>query len=1359
MILGQKRANCNLLFTFVKINDSPIDAVVDTGASRSLVSSKLVSSLSAKTLPCTPVAIQFGNGMVENINVQLNGKIGFQGNSTQLCVLISNQLPTTLLLGLDWLRAAHIEIKLSPEQTIIQHSMLASVLPIDNITDEKFNKLRVLNSVTIDPYTARRISCFSTASDGKYLVEPHAQVFYKYGVRLEMCVVELSKGRCDLIFDNHSASTSLVPRMLCVGKLLELEVEEETVPINLADSRSIKEPLTAAAPIDNTLPKRVDELHVNSELTISEQTSIRELLGKYIHLFAKDMTELKRSKMQEHAITLEGPQRPIRIPPYRLAQTRKPEVERQLRELLDCGLLRRSNSPWSFPIVVVEKKNGALRICVDYRKLNDITVRDAYPLPRIDVILEELAGDVVFSSIDLCSGYHQCPLAEASKELTAFSAPGLGLLEWQVLPFGLSNAPATFQRGMDSVLGHLSRETTSVYLDDVVVHSTSVDKHLEHLENMFQALDSADLRMKMDKCHFGLGELVVLGFVVNKEGIKTDDSKTLAMREFPTPKSVRDVQSFHGLVSYYRVFVPNFAAIAKPLYDIFKKGNKFEWTPEAQTAFDTLKLKMSTAPCLAHFDAAFPIRLSTDASYLGLGVTLALVKGKKEHPVAYYSRSINRHEANYSPSELEMLAVTFGLRKCRPLLLGRKFEVVTDHHAICFLRSLRDPSSRLARWALIVAEFDFVVIYKKGRIHKQVDCLSRFPVELPIPETEEQLDFPCFLTNIQDLLKKLKDAQSTDEFCITVRESLGDVEINQLKADYFLDSGLLYRRQQTEFGEQILTCLPRSLIKDVLWTLHDSPNGGHQGVTRTWQRVKSSYFRPGLFKIVSKYVSSCEKCQKRKARRKKAAGFLQSLEYPIECFESLCIDITGPLPMTNRGNRYIVACIDRSSRYIIAKAFPAVAAKEIAQFLTDEVITKHGIPRVILSDRGPQFISKLIANYMTIMRIDHHLTASYRPQTNALIERSFGSLKDVLSMYVNATQTDWDNWLNSAIFALNTAVNESTGYAPYFVVSGKMPKQALDYCLSTQNARNTILTAARIVRYVRRKARENSIAQHLRSKALFDQKRKEHDFVVGDIVLRKRSPIIAGLTKKLMPRYEGPFLITDRLGENTFQLLNTAEGVQERYRFDVVHAERLEHFTGRDEFEKELNLGKLCTVESPCRLRAETDVGQAQKEVVASESLPPHAGLDRTDGLSERSSSSESIDFPAPPSPCQLQLPIIPVASSPIPNLVPAGPVIQSTRSSTRQRQAPTRLSYDRNFKLQEGQSHTHNQEQTSSSSSSELSEQTNTSENERDIAMIESEEELDLPTVTDEESDDSEPRRSSRVSRAPTRLGYGTHF
>ena len=465
-----------------------------------------------------------------------------------------------------------------------------------------------------------------------------------------------------------------------------------------------------------------DRIKIHTGLPEWEADQLRKLIRRNLGTFSLGPTDLGRTHVLKHDIITESDL--VKQFAYRESKREREVVHEEVKKMLDAGVTRPSYSPWASPVVLVEKKDASTRFYVDYRRLNAVTKKDTYPLPKIDDTLDQLEGANIFSSLDMASGFWQVPLTDAAKEKTAFVCRE-GLFEFETMPFGLCNATSTFQRLMDVVLGNLRWECALVYVDDVNVCSNTFDKHLTDLQRIFDRLNATGLKLKPAKCSFGMPELLYLGHIISKSGFRPDPAKIQAILAYPNPVHAECVQSFLGLVNHYRKFVPNFAQLVLPLYRLLKKGVSFRWTPVEQTTFDQLKRALTTSPVLIYSNFDSPFLLQTDASNDTVGAILSQVKDDHEQVVAYASRTMLKAEKNYAITNKEGLALIFAIKHFCPYQHGSHFTVEMDHAPLKALRTSRDLTGRLARWTLVLQSYDCTILYKPGRLHGNVDALTR----------------------------------------------------------------------------------------------------------------------------------------------------------------------------------------------------------------------------------------------------------------------------------------------------------------------------------------------------------------------------------------------------------------------------------------------------------------------------------------------------------------------------------------------------------------------------------------------------------------------------------------------------------
>lgn len=843
---------------------------------------------------CEQFFLKFANSEHSPVNRKTHANIMFDNTSVYHPLYPVPKLPYDLLLGLDYCKRAMLTITCLPDDVKVgarppTSHFMKSVLPVNMIQLKPIDHVgRIVDTVTIPPRTTKGLQVrFDHLHAGTAMLLPTRTIVRKDKLICPPFVGNIVNNELILAV----ANTGYQPITLHKdSQVCELDRHEDDIDF-IGD-----EPLEQIS------------YNINKKLSTQQAMSIRALLSKHNNLFARSLKDLKMTNVVEHHIDLIPGTRPIVSRPYRMADIEKAAVETQIVEMLKYDIIRPSKSPFASPIVMVRKKDGKFRFCIDFRRLNKETIRDQYPLPKMDVILRQLSGQQFFSNVDLFSGFWQLGMAEDSKHKTAFVTHD-SLYEFNRLPFGLTNAPSIFQRLMDRVLMGLRYNSCLVYLDDVVIFGKTFEEHNANLEKVFHAFRRANLKLNAPKCTFGMHELNFLGQIVTREGIKPDPEKIAPVQNVQSPKNVPELRSFLGFCSYYRCYIRDFAKISLPLNKLLHKDESYIWTDECESTFKVLKELLISPPILAHFDSSLPIVLACDASGYAVGAVLAQIKDGKERVISYHSRTMNVHEVNYSISEKECLAMVFACKKNRHLLLGRHFLIRTDHQALIHLENVKETSGRLMRWSILLSDYDFSIQYKKGSTHTNADFLSRIRHQPKTPELETD-QIPVFTLLKVDVEKE----QKTDDFCKKIRTKLESKDSKTIEEGYVLVDNVLKRKVQTEREVLTLTLLPKSLLPTALRMLHDNLQSGHLGLFKTLSRVRARFYRPKLATDVARYVSTCEQCQARKYSTQQSPGPLQKFPTTAQPFQMVGIDFQGPLPLTSDGNQYILVLTDKGYR-------------------------------------------------------------------------------------------------------------------------------------------------------------------------------------------------------------------------------------------------------------------------------------------------------------------------------------------------------------------------------------------------------------------------------------------------------------
>ena len=891
-----------------------------------------------------------------------------------------------------------------------------------------------------------------------------------------------------------------------------------------------------------------------------ERRTVMTFLEKNRKLFALKIEDLGTAKNVFCEIDT-GDNKPIATKQYRYGWKEREEISKQVKEMLKANIIVKARSPWNSPVVLVHK-NDKYRFCIDFRKLNQITESDKFPIPFIDDLLDNLEGCPILSIFDLKSGFHQIPMAPNSIEKTAFTADNQTYM-YRVMPFGLKNAPSLFMRYMNTIFEDHLNKFVSIYLDDVIIYSKTFEEHMEHLRLAFAVIEKNNLKLHAEKSKFICEEIKFLGFIVGRKGIKPDEDRVAAIKNIPVPTKVRDIKSFIGSMNYYRKFIKDFASIAQPLTKLLKKGIKFEWTQECQVSFDQLKNALMSPPILSHFRKEGQLILYTDASEKGFGAILCQMQDDVERVLYYASKATKPYEEIQAATQLELAAVKWAItEKFHQYLLGRHFILRTDHCALCWLISSEDPGGKLRRWSWLLMPYNFTIQYKSGKEHGNVDILSRNSLR---ERMEQDNELPMFQTEGIDIAKE----QNKDSWIRNVKQRIQE---NRLKRneDYILEDGKLFAFRYDSLGvKRKLLCLPNHLRSDVLQSLHDDKTSGHIGFIKTLYKAQERFYFPKMPKVIRKYVRSCKLCQSKKSDPGPIKGELQQI-VANEPYEIVGVDVLGPLPLTKKKNKYIILCIDYFTKYLEGQAVKAADSETTADFLIEKVILRHGCVMKLITDRGRNFVSDLTETIFNAFKIKHVKTSSWHPQTNGLVEKSCGIISQMLSMYVKGDQKKWDLFLPFMLFAYNTARQETTKHSPFRLIYGRDARIPID--LNLQLPSNFIGYDGMEQRFneARELVKQLVIETKRKQKIYYDKKRRKITFKRGDKVLLWRRQRKKGVAERFQHLFSGPFQVVDSFSSVSYLLEDMKTGKRTRghisrmkqYYDDKVNDEDLWEFEG-----------------------------------------------------------------------------------------------------------------------------------------------------------------------------------------------------
>lgn len=867
--------------------------------------------------------------------------------------------------------------------------------------------------------------------------------------------------------------------------------------------------------------------HLNDK----EKEQVLELINKHKNIFADSVKQLTGCDTVAHRIHLSD-EIPVRQKPYRTPHALREELKNQVNQLLDVGIVSVSDSPYASPVILVKKKNNSYRLVCDYRKLNLKTQALPYPLPLISDLLDSLQGAKYYSSLDLCSGYWQMLLDPKDRHKTAF-ATEFGLFQWNRLPQGLKNAASSFQRLLEIVLAGLKDWNINTYIDDLIIASKTFDDHLIRLNLVFERLNKHNLKINPAKCQLIKKRINYLGFIIDNGKLFPDNRNVEVINNFPIPKNKTDVKSFIGLCNFYRKFIKNFAQRAISLTNLTKgRGKKIEWNEEANEAFRDLKNALVSYPCLLLPDVDKSFTLHTDASDYAIGAVLSQVGDDGEsHPVGFASRKLKDAEVRYSTFEREALAVVWGIQNYRHYLYGRQFKIFCDQKSLSYALKLKD-NGRIARWALALQNYDYEIIHTPGKENIPADALSR---HVNLCETVHSVEsFPA---------SRIKELQKIDNKCNNILEKLETVsEIKSNKLKFFKKDNVLFCSVSDDLNvkSKHKLVIPETLISEILKLSHDSITVAHPGFKRTLFRIKKYYFWWGMNKHVDNYIKSCAVCIEKRGYKANQKAPIQRVEVGSYPFERVAMDAIGPLPITERGNKFILVIADYFSRFVEAYPVPNLTTEEVC-FTLEKFICTHGIPKHLTTDRGSSFLSEAIIKVYSKLGIIKHSTTSYHPSSDGLVERANGTIINSLKALVENTNDEWDKYIHFALLAYKSAIHSAIRDTPSHLVFGRdlvLPIDLFSAPVKRSYAEQRdfamdlevrLQTAFQLVKKNLLTAAEKQEKDRLK-------KFKDKNIRVGDLVFLYTPAIKPGESKKFGSRNRGIYRVKLQTSPVNFQI-------------------------------------------------------------------------------------------------------------------------------------------------------------------------------------------------------------------------------
>ncbi len=927
---------------------------------------------------------------------------------------------------------------------------------------------------------------------------------------------------------------------------------------------------------DNNSESRIkrEQLIIGPQVSNNMRNELFKVIKEEEKIFQDQLTEeIREDKIPKYSIKLKPEATPHIAAMGRQAPDKETILEQQVQDLLSRGLIEAGDGSWRARVILVKKKDGKRRRCIDYRVLNDMTITDSYPMVRIDETLDQLGKAKFFSKLDMVEGYYQIPLDNASKEYTGFATRS-GFYQWKYLPMGFKNAGAAFQRQMDTVIGKGRFKFCIPYIDDIVIYSDTFEEHLEHLKFVFAQFRKFGLYVKLSKCEFCMERMEFLGHEVSDEGVRPNMKKVKAIVEMPTPKDSKSLVRFLAMAGFYRRYIKDFSKKTHALRLLNVKNTPWIWNEEHQKEYDDIKNALISEPIMAYPDWDKKFILTTDASYKGLGAILSQQHSNGERVIAYASRTLAANERKWGITELEALAVIWGTQQFNVYLESRKFDLITDHKALLAFKNIKDSNPRLERWSIKLSKYDYEVIYRKGNENVNADCLSRDPINLmDSMEIINKLDYVHTIDILNIIVKDLIEKQEKDKDIIRIKKLIiekGRIEfirkendeveiVNRFKVgqnQWFIEKrGIIYNRIYSTNKKQFYDryVLPHDFRKMVL----DECHGGHFDFSRTYEKIKERFYWSGMVKDTALFVDSCIECQ----RRNHAKPFKRGLMFSPKAsrkFELLGIDLYKGIPKGSvTGYDVILVMTDYITKWTAAVPIKNAKADTVAEAVYENWIVTLGPPEGIISDGGKEFTAKeLWKEIYDIFKIKKFSATPYHQQTNGQCERFNRTMSGMLAKYIGEDQKDWEKYLKTCVWEYNVSIHSTTGESPYFMIYGKEPRLPIDFIFEKPKIDDNDIT---IKRRISKAIKRMELSRKMNKKR-YDDYRTNEKFNIGDFVLWRQEPRTnkdIDEFKKLMSPWYGPVTIKKDCGENKYIIIDD-ENIEK-----IINVENIKKFTKR----------------------------------------------------------------------------------------------------------------------------------------------------------------------------------------------------
>ncbi len=1214
------------VFIQIRVNDQPSEAIVDTGSAISIIHLNFLKTIQHNKFIHKSYKCQTANATPLNLIGQIELEINIKHIKTFIIAYVATNLITSILLGNDWINSNHVHLFGDQKRLTIpdrQHQLIS--IPYIEPMGINYPTLLV-NQITLPPYSQTLVDVTTQIANAKDLIfEPYGNHISKY-IFTPHTLLNINDGKAKILLINGQDRQQTLSKNTRIGTISrEATFSIFTTAHNSNTSHHpSNENVTGSFQHSRNLPNRAVACNKDNSSRTTSDTHCHQCNEYFLsgndlqkHLREQCYSEQIRKQVNELTTHIENekhklavqdilwrnkilfdptpsiidipPQSAIRTgdhPPIYSKQYPASNNDQQLKfqetkKLLERGQIEESTSPWSSPIVLVKKKDKTMRFCIDYRRLNAVTIKDAFPLPRIDEIFDQLADAIYYTKFDFKSGYFQVPLSKEDRPKTAFSTRD-NHYQFTVLPQGITNGPATFQRVINQILGPARWKYALAYIDDVIIYSKTFEEHLLHLNEICQTLKDARFRLNPDKCEVARTQTDYLGHRIQDGEIRPSPNNINGLLNTKLPQTPDEACKFVKAAEYYRKFIPNFSQIAEPLRKFVpttrtqqKKGQKtlITLTNEEIKAYEQLKHFLTTDLVLRLPNNRFPYTVQTDASDEGIGAVLLQTYPEGDRPVAYMSKKFTQAQRKWSPMEQECYAFICALDKWQNYLSGTKFIWETDHKALTQLNKKAQLNKRCERWRLKILEYDFQVKYIPGPTNVMPDYLSRSPVDDAEEDPDEvtlttsqstQTDFESgnqhssLVAAVETRASKLRN-QTLNTGTDTTR-LVSDSPVEENRIIPFSMEQLIKAQQNDDYAKKIIDNIKKhkqysmdnsllmrrlnppvpyvpqgELRQTILKIYHDTAaNGAHFGRDKTIHKIRTRYFWPSMYKDIDYYVKSCIPCAQYNPRRQKTPGKLRPIKPPEGVWQLVAMDFHGPIhPTSQRGNKYIISLTDVLSKFVITKAVRDNSAQTAVRFLKDDVISKFGTPRCILTDNGTHFTASLMNELIKQVGATHLYSTPYHPETNGQIERYNSTMDAKIAILSNQRKTNWDDQLPFVTFNYNAAIHSSTKQIPFTMMYGRQPILPFDHQDANVTLEYDPEHTHKLNDYMatlHEQAKHNISLNQQRYQERYNKNRLDPTYNMNDLVLVKT----LNPRSKFDLRYEGPFRIIKQITPKTF---------------------------------------------------------------------------------------------------------------------------------------------------------------------------------------------------------------------------------